>query len=49
MFVNIFLVSLLSFFKVGYKLCYNVYKPRDSIFNYKIHYIIYTLDVKPGM
>ncbi len=49
MFVNIFLLSPLSFFKVGYKLCSNVYWPCNSILSCMIHNIVYTLDVKPRM
>jgi len=46
MFINIFLVTFLCLFKVGDKLCLNVYQPRGLIFNYRIHNVIHTLDVK---
>jgi membrane-associated PAP2 superfamily phosphatase len=46
MFINIFLVTFLCLFKVGDELCLNVYQPHGLIFNYKIHNVIHTLNVK---
>jgi len=45
-YINILFVSDLCPFKFGYKLCLNVCQPHGSIPSYKIHHVVYTLDVK---
>jgi len=47
--INIFFISSLCFFKVGYKLCLNVCQPHGLILNYKIHNVVHNLDVKLGV
>jgi len=47
--INILFVSSLCLFKIGYKLCSNVCQTHGSIFNYRIHNVVHTLDVKLGV
>ncbi len=47
MFIDNFFVLLLRSFKVKNKLGSNVCQPHDSIFNYRVHNFIHSLDVKP--
>jgi hypothetical protein len=46
LYINILHVSSLCLLKVGYKLCFNVCQPHNSIFHSKIHDVMHTLDVR---